>query len=489
MLKPLLLFLALACAIPATLSAGSSAPVVSAAAADVRLPDTPAGREFAAWLAAFNSHDLKVYRDYIARRSPALVKYVQNDYDFALAIGGFSLLRIDEGSDYGMTGLLSEPYADFPTRFSIRLDPEPPHHILELDLGPAKRASDMPLPMLDEKALVRALEDRLDAQSADDRFSGVVMVARGDRILFERAYGFADAEKRRRNTLDTRFGIASMGKMFTAVSVMQLVRAGKLDLHAPLAKVLPDYPNAEIAKNVTLHHLLTHTGGTGDIFVPEIESRRGQIRSHADYIAVLGDRAPEFAPGAKWSYSNYGYVMLGRAIERASGEDYFDYVRKHVFAPAGMRHSGTPPLARRRSPQAYGYTRRQDGPAWRLAVSGMPDVPSAAGGDLSTARDLYRFARALQKGKLLDATDVATMTRGKVDAPFGSYAYGFKDQSRDGRRYVGHGGSGPGSNCELDLYPDSGYIVVVLTNQDPPYGNRVADFIGNRLAGAGLHGR
>ena len=119
----------------------------------------------------------------------------------------------------------------------------------------------------------------------------------------------------------------------------------------------------------------------------------------------------------------------------------------------------------------------------------MPDVPSSAGGDLSTARDLYRFARALQKGKLLDATDVATMTRGKVDAPFGSYAYGFKDQSRDGRRYIGHGGSGPGSNCELDLYPDSGYIVVVLTNQDPPYGNRVADFIGNRLAAAGPHGR
>lgn len=483
MLKSLQLFFAIACAIAAAHPAVSSTPV-PLAAANVRLPDTPAGREFADWLAAFNSQDLKVYRDYITRRSPALAKYVQNDYDFALAIGGFSLLRIDEGSAYGLTGLLSEPYADFPTRFSIRLDPEPPHHILELDVGPAKRPADMPLPVLDEKALIRALEDRLDAQSADDRFSGVVMVARGDRILFERAYGFADAEKRRRNTLDTRFGIASMGKMFTAVSVMQLVRAGKLDLHAPLAKVLPDYPNAEIAKNVTLHHLLTHTGGAGDIFVPEIENRRGQIRSHADYIAVLGDRAPEFAPGAKWSYSNYGYVLLGRAIELASGEDYFDYVRKHVLAPADMRHSGTPPLARRRLPQANGYTRRQDGPAWRLAASGMPDVPSSAGGDLSTVRDLYRFARALQNGKLLDATDVETLTRGKVDVPFGSYAYGFKDQGRDGLRYIGHGGSAPGSNCELDIYPDSGYIVIVLTNQDPPYGNRVAEFIGNRLAAA-----
>mgnify|MGYP001237942664 CR=1 FL=1 len=489
MLKSLLLFLAIACAIPASHSAGSSTSEAPVAATNARLPDTPAGREFGAWLDAFNGHDLDAYRDYIARRSPALTKYIQNDYDFALAIGRFSTIRVDEGDDYALTGLLAESYADFPTRFSIRLDPAPPHHILELDLGPAKRPADMPLPVLDEKALIRALEHRLDVQSKDDRFSGVVLLARGDRILFERAYGFADAEKRKRNTLDTRFGIASMGKMFTATAVMQLARAGKLDLHAPLAKVLPDYPNADIAQNVTLHHLLTHTGGTGDIFVPEIESRRDRIHSHADYIAILGDRAPEFAPGAKWSYSNYGFVLLGRAIERASGEDYFDYVRKHVFAPAGMRHSGTTPLARRTSPRANGYTRRQDSPAWRLEVSGMPDVPSSAGGDLSTARDLYRFARALQTGTLLDAADVETMTRGKVDAPFGSYAYGFKDQTRDGLRYIGHGGSGPGSNSELDIYPDSGYIVIVLTNQDPPYGNRVAEFIGHRLAPAGQSNR
>ncbi len=485
MLKSLLLCFAMVCAIPAASSAAISSTDVVPAPEKVRLPDTPAGREFAVWLAAFNSHDLKAYRDYITRRSPALVKYVQNDYDFALATGGFSLIRVDEGDDYALTGLLSEPYADFPTRFSIKLDPTPPHHILELDLGPAKRPADMPLPVLGEKALVAALEDRLNSQSMDERFSGVVLLARGDRILFERAYGFADAEKRRRNTLDTRFSIASMGKMFTAVSVMQLVRAGKLDLHAPLAKVLPDYPNAQIAQNVTLHHLLTHTGGTGDIFVPQIESRRGQIHSHADYIAILGDRPPQFAPGSKWSYSNYGYVLLGRAIERASGEDYFDYVRKHVFAPAGMRYSGAPPLARRRSSQAKGYTRSEDSPAWQPVVSGMPDVPSSAGGDLSTARDLYRFARALQSGTLLDTTDADNMMHGKVDAPFGSYAYGFKDQRRDGLRYIGHGGSGPGSNCELDIYPDSGYIVVVLTNQDPPYGNRAADFIGNRLAVAG----
>lgn len=474
----LVLFLA-TCAIPAAHPASPAHDAASAATA--RLPDTPAGREFAHWLHAFNSQRLEEYREYITRRSPALVRFIQNDYDFALATGGFTLIRIEQGDEYGLTGLLSEPYADFPTRFTIRLDPYPPHPILELELGPAQRPADMPLPVLSERGLVRALRHRLEAQSADHRFSGVVLLARGDRILFQRAYGDADSEQRRRNTIDTRFRIASMGKMFTAVTVMQLARAGKLDLQAPLHDVLPDYPNADIASKVTVHHLLTHTGGTGDIFVPEVETQRERIRSHADYIAVLGDRAPEFAPGAKWSYSNFGYVLLGRVIERASGADYFDYVRTQVYTPAGMRHSGTPPIADG-SLIARGYTRRQDSPRWQPAAAALPDVPSAAGGDLSTAHDLYRFARALQTDKLLDAADVETLTRGKVDAPFGRYAYGFKDQSREGLRYIGHGGGAPGANAELDIYPDSGYIVVVLSNLDPPYANRVADFIGNRLA-------
>ena len=485
MSKHVLLVLAVMFAFQSARSAELPEAAISPATKEVRLPDTPAGRALADWLVAFNRQNIEIYRQYMERRSPALVKYVQNDFDFALAVGGFTPIQVDAGGDYSLSGLLSEPYADFPTRFSIRLDRLPPHHILDLDLSPADRPVDMPLPVLDEAELIRALEDRLEAQSADSRFSGVVLLARGDQILFHRAYGSSNLLKSRKNTLDTRFRIASMGKMFTAVSVMQLAAAGKLDLHAPLLDVLPDYPNSELAQKVTLHQLLTHTGGTGDIFVPEIESRRDRIQSHADYINLLGHRALEFEPGSEWRYSNYGFVLLGRAIERTSGEAYFDYVRKNVSAPADMRHSGSNPIEKPMSPVASGYSRRRDHASWQPARSGMPDVASAAGGDVSTALDLFNFARALQTGKLLDAADFETMTRGKVDAPFGRYAYGFKDQSREGIRYIGHGGGAPGSNCELDIYPDSGYIVVVLTNQDPPYGNRVAEFIGNRLAVSG----
>lgn len=454
----------------------------SASVVTARLPGTPAGQQFDAWLKAFNHQDLAVYRDFITAHSPELVKYVKDDHGFAVATGGFAIVRVDPGDDYTLSGLLTEPYSDVLTHFVIKVEPKPPYNILTLDLDGAPRPADMPLPTLSESDLVKALKHRLDVQSNDERFSGVVLLARGDRVLFERAYGFANLNTQQHNRTDTRFRIASMGKMFTAVGIMQLVEAGKLDLQSPLGTYLADYPNATIAQHVTLDHLLTHTGGTGDIFVPEIEAKRDQMHSLSDYVAVLGTRDPEFAPGSKWSYSNYGYVLLGRVLERGSGEEYFAYVRKHVFAPAGMRHSGTPTISKKPGAEAVGYMRTSDGPHWVAAPSGMPSVPTSAGGDLSTAHDLHAFARALQTGKLLKAASVEILTRGRVDAHNGTYAYGFKDQSRNGLRYIGHGGSAPGNNCELDFYPDSGYILIVLTNQDPPYGNRIADFVGNRLA-------
>lgn len=461
---------------PQTASSAVSTATSDAAA----MSSTPAARQFSAWLSAFNSDKPQNYRDFINANSPNLVKFIDDDLSFAALTGGFSVVQQEIGDATSLTGLLSEPFSDQLTAFTVKVESEAPHRILAVDLGPAARPGSMAIARLPEPALAEALRQRLDAMAEQQRFSGVVLVAKGDRLLFEGAYGMADVAKARRNRLDTRFGIASMGKMFTATAIMQLVAAGKLDLQAPLGSYLPDYPDRGIAKSVTLHHLLTHTGGTGDIFVPEVQAARARMHAPADFIDLLGKRRAEFAAGAKWSYSNYGFILLGRVIERASGEGYFDYVRRYVFAPAGMQQTGRPALSRV-SAAANGYVRGRDGRSWSLAADALPAHASPAGGALSTARDLHAFARALQTGKLLSVADVETMTRGSVDMPGGKYAYGFKDQMRDGLRYIGHGGGAPGANDELDIYPGSGYIVVVLTNQDPPMGNRIADFIGNRL--------
>lgn len=441
-------------------------------AADATLPDTPAGRRFAEWLAAFNGPPA-AYGDYVRANAPALERWIGDDVRFAEATGGFRVIHVDAGTPYRLTGLLEEPYWDPPSTFTIEVEPTPPHRITTLDLARGERPAALAVPRLDDAALVAALDARLAAQAADDRFAGVVLLRRGDAVLLERAVGFADADGAVPITPDTRFGIASMGKMFTAVAVMQLVEAGKLDLHAPLRTYLPDYPNAALA-GATLHQLLTHTAGAGDIFVdyaPPLPTRA----TPAEYVRALGARAPDPAPGGEWRYANYGFVLLGRVVEVASGEPYFDYLARHVFAPAGMTRTGPD------GGSAYARTRGEGGLGWVGDAPSRADAASPAGGVRSTARDLDAFVRALRAGTLLSPVSVATLTEGKVDMPFGRYAYGFKEHVRAGVRTFGHGGSAPGHVGRLDHYPEADVTLVVLTAMDPPYADRIADFVAERL--------
>ena len=148
-----------------------------------------------------------------------------------------------------------------------------------------------------------------------------------------------------------------MNKMFTAVATLQLVEAGKLALDDPVGKHLRGYPNSEVATKVTVRHLLTHTGGTGDIFGPEYDPNRLQLREHADYVKLYGSRAPNFPPGSRFEYSNYGFVLLGAIIEAVSGESYYDYVREHVFGPAGMTSTDSLPESVEVPNRSIGYTR------------------------------------------------------------------------------------------------------------------------------------
>ena len=170
-----------------------------------------------------------------------------------------------------------------------------------------------------------------------DQFSGAVLVGRRGKVLWQKAVGLANRENKTPNTLETQFRNGSMNKMFTATAALKLIDAGKLSLDDTVGKVLPDYPNKEIAAKVTIRHLLTHTGGTGDFFGPLFAKNRLTLKTHADYVALFGSRAPVHEPGAEFRYSNYGMVLLGAIIERVSGLSYFDFVRTNVYEPAGMR--------------------------------------------------------------------------------------------------------------------------------------------------------
>jgi CubicO group peptidase (beta-lactamase class C family) len=271
-----------------------------------------------------------------------------------------------------------------------------------------------------------------------------------------------------------------MNKMFTAVSILQLVQAGKIQLTDPLGKYLTDYPNKNVASKVTIHHLLTHTGGTGDFFGPQFDAHRLELRSLKDYVTLYGKRDLAFEPGSRWAYSNYGFLLLGLVIEKASGENYYDYVRNHVYKPAGMTSSDSLSEDETVPDRSIGYT-KEGGKGWHPNTDTLPPRGTSAGGGYSTVEDLLRFANALNSHKLLNEHYTDLLTTGKVDARGSKYAYGFGDHTENGVRSFGHGGGAPGMNGDLKIYPQSGYVIAVLANMDPPAASRISDFIGNRL--------
>src|SRR5438445_10177712 len=233
---------------------------------------------------------------------------------------------------------------------------------------------------------------------------------------------------------------------------------------------MPDYPNKDAASRVTIRHLLMHTGGTGDVFGPELST----LRQHADYVKLFGTRELLFKPGAEYRYSNYGFVLLAVIIEKVTGMSYFDYVQRKVFEPAGMASTDFLPPDERAPQHAVGYVRRNG--AWVLSNApwgkGM-----AFGGAYATAGDLLRFVEALTSGKLIAKTTLANATFPHQQ----HYGYGFNIQGDGPLRYYGHAGGAPGRNGEVRIYPELGYVVVGLTNLDPPLAERVIDIFANRM--------
>ena len=311
----------------------------------------------------------------------------------------------------------------------------------------------------------------IEDQVARGEFSGVALIAHGDAVVWETAAGMADRGSGRPNRLTTEFGVGSMNKMFTAVAILQLVEKGVLALDDTIADVLPDYPNETVARSVTIHQLLTHTSGLGDVFAPAFNADPHAYRTNADYLPLFVDEPLLFEPGTGWSYSSAGYAVLGLIVERASGETYDAYVRRHIFEPAGMLHTAAHDVEETAADRAIGYTTQDiEGRETGILAANtslMPGRGFAGGGGYSTAGDLLRFRSALLSGRLLDPASTTLLLEGKADmAERVRYAYGFMERTDAGVRAVGHTGGAPGICSFLWTYPDSGYTVVVLSNSD-----------------------
>jgi CubicO group peptidase (beta-lactamase class C family) len=454
--------------------------LVPACNAQTNYPDTPAGNQTKALLDAFNAGDIAKYKEFLTKNFPDRVQRADQDMGFRQMTGGFELKQIEESTPTKIVALVKERISDQFARITLEVKPDEQHQITRFEAMAIPRPPNFALPHLSEGELVTAMRTKLDEELAADRFSGAALLARNGKPVFAQAYGLADREKKIPNQLKTRFRIGSMNKMFTAVATLQLVQSGKLDLKSPFGKYLTDYPNQEVASKVTIEHLLTHTGGTGDIFGPEFEKHRLELKTLQDYVNLYGKRGLEFEPGSKWRYSNYGFLLLGVLIEKVSGQSYYDYVSAHIFKPAGMTGTASDAEDQAVSDRSVGYTRFL-GNSLQANTDTLPYRGTSAGGGYSTVEDLFRFATALQTNKLLNAQHTELLTTGKVDAGRGKYAFGFQDDVINGTRCFGHGGGAPGMNGALQICPGPGYVLVVLANMDPPAASRVADFVTNRL--------
>ena len=305
-----------------------------------------------------------------------------------------------------------------------------------------------------ESELIRRLSFSLDSLSRAGRFSGVAVLAKGDRPIFQHAYGMADRAANRPNNLETAFNLGSINKVFTQIAIMQLAAGGKIDLDSTLGKYWPDYPNQEIARKVTLRQLLRHTSGIGgNIFDLPPSGRRNDIRGLTDYLPLFVNAPMQFEPGARNAYSNAGYVVLGMLVERLSGEDYYTYVRQHIFEPAGMTRTDSFAVDSLPPNTAIGYTKGdQDAPADAPVHSNASELPgrgSSAGGGYSTAQDLMKFLKALRERRIANGP------------PAG----------------LGVAGGSGGINSVVEGELPGGYDLIVLSNLDPPAAERVSQLV------------
>jgi len=336
----------------------------------------------------------------------------------------------------------------------------------------------------------QAIADRLDAAARVARADpetpviglAVKVVSRGTTLL-ERGYGFTDLDGQQPMPADAIFRIGSITKQFTAAAILQLEEQGKLKLDDPIGKYLPPpylKDSSQPIARVTLQQLLSHSSGIVNFTsLPWNDSHKAQAVSQQELVAAFAELPLEFEPGTRFSYSNSNYYLLGLVVEQVSGQSYADYLRQHVFAPAGLIETRYCPDAQDYPHATPGYERYtgQLRPARAVATANA----FAAGGLCSSVGDLVRWSQALSSGKVIQPESYARM---RAPAPLqdgqrSPYGFGLFLGELEGHARVEHGGRIDGFVGLLSHYPDDDFVIAVLANTGSP---SVVDKLGEQLA-------
>ncbi len=335
------------------------------------------------------------------------------------------------------------------------------------------------------QGIVYPIRAHLKNLEKENNLSGVVLIAKNGKPIYRETFGFANLPDSIKNKPDTKFNLASMNKMFTGMAIMQLVQSGKISLQDKVGKSLLDYPNKAVADSVTIHQLLTHTSGMSSFWEEYDKLAKEKFKTVSDYLPLFVNKKLAFAPGSDFLYSNSGYMVLGLIIEKVSNQNYFDFVKEHIYKPAKMINTDAYELDNAIPNLATGYTMSLEKPGqWKNNIFSNLAKGTPAGGGYSTVDDLLSFANALQNDVLLSKESKALCTSGKVKFRDGMYGYGFMEEIINGHRVIGHTGGHDGIASELMIYPDLGYTVIILTNGEVENYWEVSNLIKKQLVGS-----
>lgn len=469
----------------ALLALAVSASALQGQDAPVRLPDTGPGRALSSFLDVCASPDQGAFerweREHAPRsllEKPGAAALAESDARECSRSGGFEARSIETSGPDRMEILAVTRKGGAWTRMALAVGEE--GRIAGFRLEPAMPPESSLPADLDDAALRRHLQERVSVLAAAGLFSGIVEVSRNGQVIARATGGSADRDEGTPITGSTRFTIGSMGKMFTAVAVGQLVDRGQISFSDTVGRFFPHYPNETVRREVTVGMLLSHTAGMGDFLSRRTpEMMKHGVQEASEFLPLFENDSLKFEPGTDWSYSNAGLALAGAIVEGVSGQPYPEYLREHVFGPAGMEGSDPNNVPHRDPKLVTPYTHRSTGDGGGLREA-EHDIGSPAGGAISTADDLVRFAHALRSGALVSRATFRRMSRphGHPGHAEGMDAYGYAMMIGHvyGRTVVGHGGGFPGVNTRLDLVLGTPYTVVVLSNFDPPAAEIVRDF-------------
>ena len=483
----LLLALPLALFTATGLDAHAAAPAgaPSHASTSLHWPDTEAARHARAWFTAFNEGEAAMRAVYQEHYSPEAMATrpidgrLERYREMRSNEGTLTPVAVPEVNEDGIQVVART--ADGRTlTLDFECEPESPHRIRGIRVtaggegsggrGVGRGAGPAPAgPPLGDEAAVQAIRDIVARAAQADSFSGAVLLARDGKPLLRQAWNRAERRAGTPNRPETRFNLGSINKIFTKVAIAQLAQRGRLTLDDPLTRWLPDWPGAAAAK-ITIAMLAGHRAGIGDIFGPRYQATdRSKLRHNRDFIPLFRDQPLWFEPGTSERYSNGSYVLLGEIIAKASGKDYYDYMRDHVWGPAGMTATAYLAIDDSAGDVAMGYTRGEDSrDALSENVSSRPARGGAAGGGYSTLDDMLRFDQALLANRLCAPGWTAWVLGGPPPPDIQAAAAPGGGGEKPG---FGFAGGAPGISAEH--MHEGALTLIVLGNFDPPYTQEV----------------